>query len=55
MSPDDIDSLIVAIVKFVEQEDMPHNWPDDNAIYTRFSDLVYEHLEHLCTRDRNYN
>lgn len=55
MSPDDIDHLIVSVVEFVEQEDLPHDWPDDNALFQQFKDLVYEILEPLCTRDRNYN
>ena len=58
MSPDDIDSLIVAVIKFIEIETDNGNDAinfDDDAIYNRFEKLIYDKLEKFCTRDRNYN
>lgn len=54
MSPDNIDGLIVEVVKWLEKEGCCLDFDDDD-LYDRFSDLFYEELEPLCTRDRNYN
>jgi hypothetical protein len=55
MSPDNIDSLIVSVVSWLEEHSEKHPDFDNDAIYEEFSQLFYTELEPLCTRDRNYN
>lgn len=55
MSEDDIDNLLVEIIEFVEQEDLPHDWPDDCALYNRFKEMLYTWGDKHYTRERNYN
>lgn len=55
MSPDDIDSLIVSVVDWLEDHSDRHPDFDNDAIYDEFSELFYYRLEPLCTKERNYN
>lgn len=54
MSPDDIDSLVVEVVKWLEKQDVNIDFDNDKS-YDEFADIFYDHLERFCTRDRNYN
>ena len=53
MSPDDIDSLGVVLVKWFEENRSADF--DDDKIYDEFSDILYHHLDRFCKRDRSYN
>ena len=55
MSEDDIDNLLRLIIDFVEQEDLPHDWPDDSALYDQFKEILYTWGDKYYTRERNYN
>lgn len=54
MSEDDIDSLIVAVTAWVEDNGGRPDF-DDDALYEAFRALFYDHLERFCTRERNSN
>lgn len=56
MSLDDIDSLIVGLVDYLEDKKIvaPHLF-DNDEIYEKFSEFVHFELEPFVTRDRNYN
>jgi hypothetical protein len=55
MSEDDIDALLSQIIDFVEEEDLPHDWPDDNALFNRFKEMLYTWGDPFYTKERNYN
>lgn len=55
LSEDDIDRLLSQIIEFVEQEDLPHDWPDDDALFDRFKEMLYTWGDPLFTKERNYN
>lgn len=54
MSEDDIDSLIVAVTEWLE-EDIDPDYLNDDRKYDGFRTIFYEHLEKFCTKERNYN
>jgi hypothetical protein len=55
LSEDDIDNLLHQIIDFVEQEDLPSDWPDDDALYNRFKEILYTWGDPYYTKERNYN
>lgn len=55
LSEDDIDNLLCLIIDFVEQDDLPRDWPDDDALFTRFKEMLYTWGDKYYTRERNYN
>jgi hypothetical protein len=54
MSPDNIDSLLVSVVDWLEKQGCNINF-DDDPTYDAFEQIFYDKLEPLCTKDRNYN
>jgi hypothetical protein len=54
MSPDDIDSLTLALHDFLVS-DMMGLKLDEDADYDTLRDFLYKQLEPFITRDRNYN
>lgn len=53
MSPDDIDSLNLALHDFlVQQLGCPL---DDEQDYVDLCEFLHDALDKFCTRDRNYN
>lgn len=55
MSEDDIDALLSKIIDFVEQEDLPHDWPDNDALFYDFKNMFYDWGDPFYTKERNYN
>lgn len=59
MSPDDIDSFVLALSDFLNPMLPPEkhmgNFFDTDDKYIPLSDFCFEQLDKFCTRDRNYN
>lgn len=53
MSPDDIDSIVLALHDFLVRD--LGCVLDENDDYSALSDFMHDALEKFVTRDRNYN
>lgn len=55
LSEDAVDDLLTQIIEFVEEDDLPSDWPDDDALFSRFKEMLYTWGDPYYTKERNYN